>query len=200
MSPKFICSLDHQGLYGGSSVWWGLSLIIMGVLLGSLVRAAMALTLVIAWSIALAGLAHLMIAHHSHRPYILIWRLIVGFAYVLFGVYVIACPGIGLASLTIGLALLFLFEGVLDTLVFCGFRTIEGSSWILVKGIITQTLGLMFYLHWPPIPKWAIGVLVGAGMVMNGVTLVILWLAARDARTEKLRSDPSAKEYWKMHD
>ena len=179
--------------------WWGVSLVLLSVLLGSLVRAAVAVTIVIAWLIALAGLAHLMIAHHSQRPYILIWRLIVGFAYVLFGVYVIAYPGIGPASLTIGLALLFLFEGVFDTLVFCRFRAIEGSSWILVKGIVSLTLGVMSYLHWPTIPKWAIGVLVGAGMVMNGATLVILWLPARDAKTEKLRSDPSAKEYWKIH-
>ena len=181
------------------NMWWTVSLIVLGLLLGWLVRAPVAITLVIAWLIALAGLGHLMIAHHSHRPYILIWRLIVGFAYVLFGVYVIVYPGIGLASLTMGLALLFLFEGVFDTLVFFRFRAIEGSSWILVKGIVSLTLGLMFYLQWPTIPKWAIGVLVGAGVVTNGVTLVILWLPARDARTEKLRSDPSAKEYWNIH-
>ena len=94
--------------------WWGVSLIVLSVLLGSLVRAAVAVTIVIACLIALAGLAHLMIAHHSQRPYILIWRLIVGFAYVFLGVYVIAYPGMGLASLTMGLALLFLFESVFE--------------------------------------------------------------------------------------
>ena len=181
------------------NMWWGVSLIVLSVLLGSLVRAAVAVTIVIAWLIALAGLAHLMIAHHSQRPYILAWRLIVGFAYVLFGVYVIAYPGMGLASVAMGLTLLFQFEGVFDTLVFFRFRAIEGSSWILVKGIVSLTLGLMFYLHWSTIPKWAIDVLVGAGVVTNGVTLVILWLAARDATTGKTLSDPSAEEYWKIH-
>ena len=171
----------------------------LGVVLGSLLRTVIPPTMVIAWLIALAGLAHLLVARHAHGAYIRVWRLIIGFAYVLFGVYVIAYPGMGLGSVTLGLALLFLFEGVFDILVFFRFRAIEGSSWVLVKGIVSLTLGVMFYLPWPTIPKWAIAVLVGAGVITNGVTLVILRLAARDARTENNRSDPSAKEYWRIH-
>ena len=181
------------------SAWWAISLIVLGVLLASLVRAAVAFTLVIAWLIALAGLAHLIIAHHAHRRYILIWRLIVGFAYVLFGVYVIAHPGMGLVSLTLGWALLLLFEGVFDILVFFRLRSIERLIWVLVKGIVTLMLGLMFYLEWPSIPRWAIGVLVGAAVVTNGVTLVILWLASHDAMTRRNQDDLSAKDYWKIH-
>ena len=60
-------------------------------------------------------------------------------------------------------------------------------------------LGLMFYLQWPTIPRWTIGVLVGASAARNGVTLGILWLEALDAGTGGNRDDSSAREYWKIH-
>ena len=153
----------------------------------------------ITWLIVLAGVAHLTIGRHAHRAYHLIWILIVGFAYVLFGLYLIAYPGMNLVSLTLGLAALFLFEGIVDMFVFFRLRTIERSSWVLIKGIVTLMLGLMFYLEWTTIPRWAIGVLVGASAVTNGVTLGILWLEARDAWARGNRDDSSAKEYWKIH-
>ena len=98
----------------------------------------------IAWLIVLAGLGQLIAARDTHRAYGLIWRLIEGFAYVLFGVHLIAYPKLGLVPLTLGLALLLLFEGIYDILVFCRLLAIEGSSWVLVNGIVTLILGLMF--------------------------------------------------------
>jgi hypothetical protein len=43
----------------------------------------------------------------------------------------------------------------LDILVFLRLRTIGGSSWVLLKGTVTLILGLMFYLQWPLIARWA---------------------------------------------
>jgi uncharacterized membrane protein HdeD (DUF308 family) len=37
---------------------------------------------------------------------------------------------------------------------------------------VTLILGLMFYLQWPSIARWAIGVLVGVNLVTSGVTLL----------------------------
>ena len=206
VSPERVCGEAHirgrlrNRLVGSRHRFeWSISLIVLGVLLGSVVRAGAAFTLVIAWLIALTGLAHLIIARHVHRTQILTWRLIVGFAYVLFGVYLIAHSGIRLVSLTLELAMLLLFEGIFDILVFFRLRAIEGSSWVLVKGIVTLVLGLMFYVEWPSIPKWALAVLVGASAVTNGVTFVILGLVARDTRTGRNRRDLSGKEYWKIH-
>lgn len=186
----------------GRHLWWGVSLIVLGVLLGWLVRAAVPITLVIAWAIALAGLAHLMVAHHSRRAYSLIWRC-VGFAYLLFGVYLIAYPGRDLVSLILALALLFLFEGAFEILTFYRLRTTEGSNWILFKGIVSLILGLMFYVQWSPIARWEIGVLVGNSLIASGLTLEMSWLATRGGRAvvpgARNRDGSSEKEYWKIH-
>ena len=108
-------------------MWWSVSLIVSGMLAGSLLLAAVSTNLVIPWPIVLAGMVHLIIAHHAHPAGSLTWRLMIGFAYVLFGVYLIACPVLSAASL----ALLLLFEGIFDIALFFRLRAIEGSSWVL---------------------------------------------------------------------
>jgi uncharacterized membrane protein HdeD (DUF308 family) len=166
---------------------WGVSLIILGVLaVGSPFLAAVAVNVVIAWLIVLAGVVHLIIAFHSHRAGSLIWKLLVGLAYVFFGVYLIARPALGVASLTLVLASLFLVEGIFDIALFFRVRSMRGSSWVLIDGIVTLVLGLMIYLQWPSSSGWAIGTLVGVSMIISGVTRVMISLAVRKA-TDAIR-------------
>src|SRR5690348_6999595 len=87
------------------SILWGVLLIILGVLaVASPMLAAVAVNAVIAWLIVLAGVVHLTVAFHTREAGSLIWRLLVGLAYLLFGVYLIAHPALGVASLTLVLA------------------------------------------------------------------------------------------------
>src|SRR5215471_1032166 len=132
------------------SILWGLFLIIFGMLaVGSPFVAAVAVNVVIAWLIVLAGVVHLILAFHAHGAGSLIWKLLVGLAYVSFGVYLIMHPVLGVASLTLLLACLFLIEGILDIFLFFKMRSMHGSSWVLIDGIITLLLGLMIYRQWP---------------------------------------------------
>ena len=111
----------------------------------------------------------------------MIWKLLVGVAYVCFGVYLILHPVLAVASLTLVLASLFLIEGVLDIVLFVKMRSVGGSSWVLLDGIITLLLGLMIYMQWPSSSAWAIGTLVGVSMIISGVTRVMMSLAVRKA-------------------
>ena len=167
------------------SILWGLFLIIFGMLaVGSPFVAAVAVNVVIAWLIVLAGVVHLILAFHAHGAGSLIWKLLVGLAYVLFGIYLIAHPALGVASLTLVLGSLFLVEGFFDLALFFKMRSLRGSSWILLDGIITLLLGLMIYLQWPSSSLWAIGTLVGVSMIISGVTRVMLSLTVRKATAE----------------
>jgi len=164
------------------SIVWGVLLIVFGMLaVGSPFIAALAVNVVIAWLIVLAGAVHLIVAFHAHGTGSLIWKLLVGLAYLFFGAYLIMHPVLGVASLTLVLASLFLIEGVLDIVLFFRMRSVQGSSWVLVDGIITLLLGLMIYLRWPSSSVWAIGTLVGVSMIISGVTRVMLSLAVRKA-------------------
>ena len=162
------------------STLWGVALIILGMLaVGSPFLAAVAVNAFVAWLIVLAGVVHLTVAFHTREAGSLIWRLLVGLAYIVFGGYLIARPALGVASLTLLLASLFLVEGVLNIVHFFRARSVQGSSWLLIDGIITLVLGLMIYAQWPSSSAWAIGTLVGVSMIISGVTRVMLSLAVR---------------------
>ncbi len=164
------------------SIVWGVLLIIFGMLaIGSPMVAAVAVNVVIAWLIILAGVVHLILAFHAHGAGSLIWKLLVGIAYLFFGAYLIMHPVLGVASLTLILASLFLIEGILNIILFFKMRSLGGSSWVLVDGVVTLLLGLMIYLQWPSSSAWAIGTLVGVSMIISGVARVMLSLAVRKA-------------------
>jgi uncharacterized membrane protein HdeD (DUF308 family) len=156
----------------------GALLVVLGMLaVGSPALAAVAVNAVIAWLIVLAGVVHLVIAFYAHRAGSLIWKLLVGIAYVFFGVYLIAHPALGVVSLTLVLACLFLAEGIFDIALFFQMRAVGGAGWILVDGIVTLLLGLMIYLQWPLSSNWAIGTLVGVSLIVSGITRLLLSLA-----------------------
>ncbi len=162
------------------SILWGVLLIVLGMLaVGSPFLAAVAVNAAIAWLIVLAGVVHVIIAFHAHRAGSLIWKLLVGVAYVCFGIYLIARPTLGVASLTLLLASLFLVEGIFDVVLFFRLRPMQGSGWVLIDGIVTLALGLMIYLQWPSSSAWAIGTLVGVSMIISGVSRVMVSLAVR---------------------
>src|ERR1700687_5378898 len=166
------------------SIVWGVLLIVFGmVAIGSPFLAAVAVNVVIAWLIVLAGVVHLMLAFRAHGAGSMIWKLLVGLAYVFFGGYLILHPVLGVASLTLVLASLFLIEGVLNIILFFKMRPAGGTTWVLVDGIVTLLLGLMIYMQWPSSSAWAIGILVGVSMIISGVTRVMLSLAVRRVTT-----------------
>jgi len=163
-----------------SSILWGVLLIAFGVFaIGEPFIAAVTVTIAVGWLIILAGVVHLMLAFHAHRAGRLVWKLLVGVAYIGFGVYLISHPLLAVASLTLVLAALFLIEGILDVILFFNMRPMRASFWVLVDGIITMLVGIMISLHWPSSSVWAIGVLVGISMIISGVTRVMLSLAVR---------------------
>jgi uncharacterized membrane protein HdeD (DUF308 family) len=162
------------------SIVWGVLLIICGTLaIGSPLLAAVAVNVAVAWLIVFAGAVHLALAFHAHGAGSMIWKLFVGLAYMFFGAYLIMHPVLGVASLTLMLASLFLIEGILDVVLFFKMRSMQASSWVLVDGIVTLLLGLMIYLQWPSSSAWAIGTLVGVSMIFSGVTRVMMSLGVR---------------------
>jgi len=164
------------------SILWGVLLIVAGMLaIGAPILAALAVNGLIAWLIVISGVIHITLAFRSHGAGSVIWKLLVGLAYVCFGGYILMHPLLGIASLTLILASLFLIEGILNIVLFFKMRSLRGSSWMLIDGIITLLLGAMIYAQWPSSSGWAIGILVGVSLIMSGLSRVMLSLAVRKA-------------------
>jgi uncharacterized membrane protein HdeD (DUF308 family) len=164
------------------STLWGVALIIFGIAaVASPFLAAVAVNAIIAWLIVMAGVVHVILAFHAFRAGSMLWRLLVGLAYILFGGYLIARPSLGVASLTLVLASMFLIEGVVEIVLYFQIRSLPRANGLLLDGIITLLLGLMIYAQWPSSSAWAVGTLVGVSMIVSGVTRVMLSLAVRRA-------------------
>ena len=164
------------------SILWGGLLILLGIVaMGAPFLAAVAVSVVVAWLIIFAGVVHLALAFHAHGAGSVIWRVLVGLAYLAFGGYMIIHPILGVASLTLVLAALFVIEGVLNLMLYARMRPVHGSGWVLIDGIITLLVGVMIYLQWPSSSLWAIGILVGVSLIISGATRIGLTLAIRKA-------------------
>ena len=162
------------------SIAWGVLLIVFGILaVGSPMVAAVAVNALIAWLLVLGGVVHLVLAFHARGAGSLIWRLLVGVAYIFIGGYLLMHPLLGVASLTLLLASLFLIEGVLAIVLYLRLRSAQGAGWLLLDGLVTLLLSLLIWVHWPSSSAWAIGTLVGVSMIMSGVARVIMLLAVR---------------------
>jgi uncharacterized membrane protein HdeD (DUF308 family) len=167
------------------AILWGVLLIIFGMMaIGSPMLAAVAVNVVIAWLIVLAWVVHIVLAFHAHGAGSVVWKLLVGVAYLCFGGYLLLHPVLGVASLTLALAALFVIEGILNLVLFFKMRPLHGATWGLVDAIVTILLGLLIYMQWPSSSVWAIGTLVGISMIFSGVARIGMSLALRGAITE----------------
>jgi len=93
------------------SIVWGVLLIVFGVMaVGSPFLAAVAVSVVVAWLIVLAGVVHLMLAFRVHGAGSMIWKVLVGIAYLCFGGYLLFHPVLGVASLTLLLGLMIYMQ------------------------------------------------------------------------------------------
>jgi uncharacterized membrane protein HdeD (DUF308 family) len=178
-------NLIAAGRHGSTlSILWGALLIVLGFMaVGAPFLAAVAVSALISWLIIVAGIVHIVLAFHTHGAGSMIWRLLVGLAYLAFGGYMLFHPVLSVTSLTLVLAGLFVIEGVLNVILYARMRPLHGSAWILIDGIITLILGLMIYLQWPSSSIWAIGTLVGVSLMISGLSRIGMTLAIRRAMT-----------------
>jgi uncharacterized membrane protein HdeD (DUF308 family) len=164
----------------GASIGWGIIMILLGVLAVILPLATgIAISVVVSWIIALAGLAYLASAFAGRNAGAFIWRMLIGLVYVLGGGYLGLHPQIALASLTIVTAAIFAIEGVLELVTFFQFRAFAGSGWVLFDAIATLLLACLVGLPWPSSSSWAIGVILGVNLIVTGSTVLMYSIAAR---------------------
>jgi uncharacterized membrane protein HdeD (DUF308 family) len=82
-------------------------------------------------------------------------------------------------TLTLVLAIFFLFEGVLEIILYFNIRKRPNAGWVLFDGIITLILGLLIWAHLPSTSVWVIGTLVGISLIFSGISRIMLSAAVR---------------------
>jgi uncharacterized membrane protein HdeD (DUF308 family) len=165
---------------------WFLALGILLIVLGILAIVVpyipgLAIVLMLAIVIAASGVGHLINAFRCRKWKDIVFNVLVGVLYVLAGLILFSRPGIGLAGLTLLIAILLIMEGVL--VLTQAFRMPKKSNkgWMFFSGIIAILLGIFIGAEWPVSALWFIGTIIGINMIIKGWSTLWLAVAIRQA-------------------
>jgi uncharacterized membrane protein HdeD (DUF308 family) len=163
-----------------SSLTLAIILIVLGLLAITLPTAtSIGAVKVLAWLLIIDGFVQLVYAFQSEGVGRIAWKVLVSVLYLVGGIYLIANPLLGVAGLTLMLAIFFLGEGVLDSIYFFATPRNDRSVWQLLHGILSLILGLIIWNRWPSNSLWIIGTIVGISMFMSGFSRLFMALEAR---------------------
>jgi uncharacterized membrane protein HdeD (DUF308 family) len=179
--------MTTQQLVSGKVTTWSIALAVVLIVFGLLALAlpmftSIGVVRVLAWIVVFNGIFQLAYAFRSYGVGRVAWKFLVAVLYVMAGMWLLFHPLIGVVTLTLLLGGFFLAEGIMDIAGYffarkSGLR--EGSSWMLLDGIITIILAAMIWEQWPSSSLWVLGTLVGVSLLMTGTTRLMLALAVR---------------------
>jgi len=141
--------------------------------------AGLAVTILVGWLLVFSGLMHFVFAWHTRGTGTIIWEILLGIAYVVVGGYVLVHPVLGMAGLTLALAIYLFAEAILEFTLSFQLRPRRGSGWLLLDGVISLILAVMIWRAWPSSADWALGILIGVSMLFSGISRLMFSMAAR---------------------
>jgi len=134
----------------------------------------LAVTTVIAAILLAAGVAMSVYAFSAGTFWKGLAQFLFGGLTALAGVVIFARPILGLQSITMVLILYFLVDGILHIVFGFSAKPIKGWVWTVFSGIAAIVLSVLIWREWPVSGLWAVGVLVGARLVMSGWAMIML--------------------------
>ncbi|HJZ90389.1 MAG TPA: HdeD family acid-resistance protein [Gemmataceae bacterium] len=100
------------------------------------------------------------------------------------GLLILLLPEPAAGALTLVIAMVFLFGGGMRMAMALAGRNPYGA-WTLLHGLIGVLLGVLILAGWPESAAWVIGTLVAVDLLVNGIRLIAMGLAARELPREE---------------
>jgi uncharacterized membrane protein HdeD (DUF308 family) len=166
---------------------WLLALGVVLILFGGLilttplgvVTASLTTEVWIAAALVVGGalqLAHgLKAADWSHRG----WQLLGGAIFIVGGALMFVDPTFGLVSLTVIVAVTLVAQGTTSLLVSGGVPDWAGRKWLILSAVVSIVAGLLILFDLPTSAGWTLGTIVGAALLLQGVSLTLLAIDVR---------------------
>jgi uncharacterized membrane protein HdeD (DUF308 family) len=148
----------------------------------------------------IGGVGQLFDAFHHTGWKGIVWHVVIGIVYIIAGLVLIFMPVSAAFWMTLFIAISLVVTGVMRIIMAFQVRN-QGSVWfwVLVTGIVSIVLGVLVYgtitpptaealatpeaqLEWIRSWGWVIGLFVAVELVMEGVALISIALAARSKR------------------
>lgn len=163
--------------------WWAI-LSVLAAITGLLAIAvpfvaSVIATVALGWLLVFSGGVHFWLTFEPQRWGSRLWHILAALIYVFGGAYLTLLPHLGLLSLTLLLSAMLFISGLFRVFAFFSLLRKLGAFWLLVDGIITILIAGLLYFTWPESSHWAIGTLVGVGLLWNGIANCMFSFAAR---------------------
>ena len=155
----------------------GLGLLLMGYPLFT----GTVTTIIIGCFLIIAGFLDIVLSLRAHTTGSFAFRLLLGIVYCFGGFLLVFHPLWGVAVLTLVLGVMLLIDAVPTTALAFQMKPRSGWAWLLFDAVVTAILGVLILAHWPASALWALGTLVGAAILIRGITRIALSTGLRTA-------------------
>ena len=157
------------------SIFMGVVTAALGAFLIVYPMAAATLTIVLlGWALIFAGIAQFVFALHSQTAGKFFSKALLGLLYGFCGFWLAFFPVDGVTALTGLLGTLLLVGAGLATVTAFQIRPLEGWGWFLFEAAVSFAMGALILVRWPSSSLWAIGTLVGAAVLVGGVSRIVI--------------------------
>ena len=174
--------LEEAKKNAGWLMFFGVLEIIAGALaIMSPAIAGLTFAVVVGIALVIGGVARLfggfMADSFGSGALMSIWGLILAGT----GFYFVIHPGLGLAALTMVLAVGLFVDGLARIVISLKMKPVSGWGWMLIGAILSIVFAIMIWRQFPLSGAWAVGTLVGISLLSNGFTTVSVARAAKKA-------------------
>jgi uncharacterized membrane protein HdeD (DUF308 family) len=161
----------------------GIVLILFGFLILTtplgVVTASLTTEVWIAAALVVAGALQIMHAIKAGDWSHATWQLIGGIFSIIGGVLIFVDPMLGLVSLTWIIAVTLVAQGITSLFVTGGVPDAGGRKWLMLSAVVSLVAGLLILFDLPSSAGWTLGTIVGAALLLQGVSLTLLALEVR---------------------
>jgi uncharacterized membrane protein HdeD (DUF308 family) len=159
----------------GRSIFMGVLTAVVGIVMIAYPLAAATVTAAfLGWALLVAGLAQLFFAFSSQTAGNFFAKLLLAILYGIAGLALVGFPVAGAVSLTAVLGTLLIAEAIFEMVIAFSLPSGEGRGWFVLSSLTSFLLGVLILAAWPSSSIWAIGTLVGASVLMNGITRIVV--------------------------
>ena len=153
----------------------GILLIVLGVVaIAFPVLMTITAKIFLGWMFLIGGVLQIIHAFSTRDWKGFLWNVLIGVLYVVVGAWLAFFPLTGVLTLTILIAILFVVEGVMKTMMGFNLGSDEGRLWVIVSGIAAIILGILLFVDLPGSALWAIGLLVGINFLFSGIAFLTI--------------------------
>ncbi len=160
-----------------NSLWIGILLVGLGIL--GIIAPNLSTIVVESWVAILlssAGFAKLVYAFQTREQEGFIWKLLLSILYIATGIMLFFNPLTGIVTLTLLLGSFLLTEGIFELILAFRLRGQANWTWALGNAIVTLLLAAIVLFEWPFNAPWLLGTIVGASVVVTGISRIMLSL------------------------